>query len=78
VNLVGNGVAFCARVPAAPAPSAGPGLGRAVLRERTVTPTAPQPTGEVRLRAGAVSMAAMTPTADIQDPMRVRSWSPPV
>jgi hypothetical protein len=55
---------------------------RAAVRERSVGTVFAPSTGEVRLQAGALattkSMAAMTPTADIQDPARVRSWSPPV
>ena len=49
---------------------------RAAVRERSAGAVFATSTGEVRLPAGA--MAAMTPTADIQDPARVRSWSPPV
>jgi hypothetical protein len=48
---------------------------RLAVRERSVRPTFPGSTGEMRPLAGAF---AMTPTADIQDPARVRSWSPPV
>ena len=51
---------------------------RAAVRERSVGAVFATSTGEVRLPAGARAMAAMTPTADIQDPARVRSWSPPV
>jgi hypothetical protein len=61
--------------PAASVTSAG---SRAVVRERSGRPTFPGSTGEVRLPARAVAFVAMTPTADIQDPERVRCWSPPV
>jgi hypothetical protein len=51
---------------------------RAAARERRVAAAFDTSTGEVRLQAGVRAMAALTPTADIQDPERVRSWSPPV
>lgn len=51
---------------------------RAAVRERGVRPTFAVSTGEVRLLAGPPAMAVMTPTADIEDPARVRSWSSPV
>ena len=51
---------------------------RAAARERSIGMGLAPSTGEVRLQPGAISMAVMTPTVDIQDPARVRSWSAPV
>jgi hypothetical protein len=51
---------------------------RAAVRERSVRPTFPGSTGEVRLQAGALAMPQMTPTVDIEDPARVRFWGSPV
>jgi hypothetical protein len=78
VAITIDGWAFRAHAQAAPAPSAGCLLGPAALRERSGEPTSARSTGEVRPHAGAVPMAAMTPTADNLDPVRVRCWSPPV
>jgi hypothetical protein len=75
MNFAAKDLTFDALVLAASATSAG---SNAAVRERSVRPAAAPSTGEVRLSAGAPALAAMTPTADIQDPVRVRSWSPPV
>jgi len=75
MNFTVKASAFYAHGLSASAPSAGR---VAAVRERNVSPTFDPSTGEVRLPAGAPAMAAMTPTADIQDPARVRSWRPPV
>ncbi len=75
MNLTAMSLAYDGRGMAASATSVGR---RAVVRERSVGVVFATSTGEVRLQAGARAMAALTPTADIQDPERVRSWSPPV
>jgi hypothetical protein len=75
MNLTAMSLACDGHGMAASATSAGR---RVAVRERSVGVVFATSTGEVRLQAGARAMAALTPTADIQDPVRVRSWSPPV
>lgn len=75
MNFTAMGLAYDGHGLAASATSAGR---RAAVRERTAGVVFATSTGEVRLQAGARAMAALTPTADIRDPERVRSWSPPV
>jgi hypothetical protein len=75
MNFTVTGMSFDGDGLAASATSAGL---RAAVRERAIGAVFALSTGEVRLQAGALVMAAMTPTADIQDPAWVRSWSPPV
>jgi hypothetical protein len=75
MNITANDLACDGHSLAASATSGGR---RAALRERTIGADFATSTGEVRLLTGAIAMAAGTPTVDIQDPARVRSWSPPV
>ena len=75
MNRIAMSLAYDGHGVAASATSAGR---RAAVRERSVGVVLAASTGEVRPQAGARAMAAMTPTADIRDPERVRSWSPPV
>jgi hypothetical protein len=75
MNLTAMSLAYDGHGMAASATSAGR---RAAVRERSVGVDFTSSTGEVRLQAGANAMAALTPTAGIWDPERVRSWSPPV
>jgi hypothetical protein len=75
MNITAMGLAYDGHGLSASATSAGR---RAAVRERNAGVVFAASTGEVRLQAGARAMAALTPTADIRDPERVRSWSAPV
>jgi hypothetical protein len=75
VNITTSDLAYDGHILAASATSA---RRRAALRKHSVGADFAPSTGEVRLLTGAFAMAAGTPTVDIQDLARVRSWSPPV